>query len=261
MAHIGQKEGKGSVEDLQKGLQNTTCLRWPYFFRGDAEWRIAEDEMSSDATRARCRQMPVVRCHRVPDAARCQLPDAPPPGPAGAWGRSVERQSWCPLPRSRVTCCRRQCWGPPGCDDERRAPAVKSGVPLLSMSPVQRFCSALSFHQRVLQTFHLRPLGRRPGRLPRRLSPPAAPRSQTSTAANRRFRPWRPAAAATAAVAAGWTSFWEQLTPCCQRSTPAVVPTAVRPRRRSPDPHNSASGALAGKLPQFWSIIYFNLCQ
>ena len=43
--------------------------------------------------------------------------------------------------------------GPPDCDDERRAPAVKSGVPLLSMSAVKRFCSALSFHQRVLQTF------------------------------------------------------------------------------------------------------------
>ena len=65
-----------------------------------------------------------------------------------------------------MTCCRRQCWGPPGCDDERRAPAVKSGVPLLPMSAAKRFCSALSFRRRVLQT-----------------SPPAAPRSPTSPAA------------------------------------------------------------------------------
>ena len=48
--------------------------------------------MSSDATRARCRQMPVVRCHQVPDAARCQSPDTsclmspPPPGPSGGLG-------------------------------------------------------------------------------------------------------------------------------------------------------------------------------
>ena len=139
--------------------------------------------MSSDATRARCRQMPVVRCHQVPDAARCQSPDtsclmSPPPRPSGGLGEvsrvpvlmSSALISGDVLPPSVL--------GPPDCDDERRAPAVKSGVPLLSMSPVQRFCSALSFHQRVLQTFticgpsvvdlsfhRLRPLGHRPRRL------------------------------------------------------------------------------------------------
>ena len=163
-----------------------------------------------------------------------------------------------------MTCCRRPVWGPIACDDERRAPAVKSGVPLITVSPVKRFCFALSFHRRIVQTFttcgpsvtdldgcvvlsfsptrcpdfhHLRPLGHRPRR---------------RRSANRRFRPWRPAAAAAAAVAAGWTSFWEQLTPCCQRSTP-FVPNAVRSRRRSPDPQIVARGALAvaARLPQF----------
>ena len=156
--------------------------------------------MSSDATRARCRQMPVVRCHRVPDAARCQLPDAPPPGPGGGLGEVSRAPVLMSFVLISGSCCRRQFWSPTACDDERRAPAVKSGVSLLSLPPVQRFCSALSFHQRVLQTlttcgpsvadlegcvvltFHrLRSLGHRPQRRRR---------------ANRRFRPWRPAAAA-----------------------------------------------------------------
>ena len=172
--------------------------------------------MSSDATRARRRQMPVVRCHQVPDAARCQSPDtsclmSPPPGPGGGLGEvsrapvlmSSALISGDVLPPSVL--------GPPDCDDERRSPAVKSGVPLLSMSAVKRFCSSLSFRRRVLQTFttcgpsvadldgcvvlsfhRLRPLGHRPRRL---------------RSANRRFRQWRPAAAAAAAVAAGWVSF------------------------------------------------------
>ena len=116
----------------------------------------------------RCHQVPdAARCHRVPDAARCQspeasrqtpaarcqLPDAPPPGPGGGLGEvsrapvlmSFALISGDVLPLSVL--------GSPDCDDERRAPAVKSGVPLLSMSAVKRFCSALSFHQRVLQTF------------------------------------------------------------------------------------------------------------
>ena len=121
----------------------TDCSRWNVV-------SCHQSQMPPDASRqmppgARCRQMPV---------ARYQLPDVPPRaqrGPGG--GGSVERQSWCPLPWSRVTCCRRQFWGPPDCDDERRAPAVKSVVPLLSMSAVKRFCSALSFRRRVLQTF------------------------------------------------------------------------------------------------------------
>ena len=130
--------------------------------------------MSSDATRARCRQMPVVRCHQVPDAARCQSPDTSclmsPPRPSGGLGEvsrvpvlmSSALISGDVLPPSVL--------GPPDCDDERRAPAVKSGVPLLPMSAAKRFCSALSFRRRVLQT-----------------SPPAAPRSSTWTAASTAF--------------------------------------------------------------------------
>ena len=169
--------------------------------------------MSSDATRARRRQMPVVRCHQVPDAARCQSPDtsclmSPPPGPGGGLGEVSRAPVLMSFVLISGSCCRRQFWSPTACDDERRAPAVKSGVSLLPMSPVQRFCSALPFH--LVQTFttcgssvtdldgcvvlsfhRLRPLGHRPRRL---------------RSANRRFRPWRPAAAA-AAVAAGWVSF------------------------------------------------------
>ena len=85
--------------------------------------------------------------------ARYQLPDVPPPGPGGGLGEvsrapvlmSSALISGDVLPQSVL--------GPPDCDDERRAPAVKSGVPLLSMSAVKRFCSALSFRRRVLQTF------------------------------------------------------------------------------------------------------------
>ena len=103
---------------------------------------------------ARCRQMPV---------ARYQSPDVPPPGPGGGLGE-VSRV---PVLMSSALILGDvlppSVLGPPDCDDERRAPAVKSGVPLLSMSAVKRFCSALSFHQRVLQTF-----------------PSAAPRSSTS---------------------------------------------------------------------------------
>ena len=107
---------------------------------------------------ARRRQMPVVRCHQVPDSARCQSPDtsclmSPPPGP----GRGLGEVSRAPVLMSFVlisgSCSRRQFWSPTACDDERRAPAVKSGVSLLSMSAVKRFCSALSFRRRVLQTF------------------------------------------------------------------------------------------------------------
>ena len=148
--------------------------------------------MPPDASRqmppgARCRQMPV---------ARYQLPDVPPPRPSGGLGEvsrapvlmSSALISGDVLPPSVL--------GPPDCDDERRAPAVKSGVPLLatmsdvlppsslgssllSMSAVQRFCSVLSFHRRDFH--HLRSLGQRP---------------QRRRTANRRFRPWRPVAAA-----------------------------------------------------------------
>ena len=58
-------------------------------------------------------------------------------------------------------------------------PPSSLGSQSLSMPPVQRFCSALSFHRRDFH--HLRPLGHRP---------------QRRRSANRRFRPWRPAAAA-----------------------------------------------------------------
>ena len=119
---------------------------------------------------ARCRQMPV---------ARYQLPDAPPPGPGGGLGEVSRAPVLMSFALISGSCCRRQFWSPTACDDERRAPAVKSGVSLLSMPPVQRFCSALSFHRRDFH--HLRSLGHRP---------------QRRRSANRRFRPWRPAAAA-----------------------------------------------------------------
>ena len=109
--------------------------------------------MSSDATRARRRQVPVVRCHQVPDAARCQLPDVPPPGPGGGLGEVSRAPVLMSFILISGSCCRRQFWSPTACDDERRAPAVKSGDSLLSMSAVKRFCSALSFRRRVLQTF------------------------------------------------------------------------------------------------------------
>ena len=113
--------------------------------------------MSSDATRARRRQMPIVRWHQVPDAARCQSPDTsclmPPPGPGGGLGEVSRAPVLMSFVLISGSCCRRQFWSPTACDDERRAPAVKSGVSLFAMSPVQRFCSALSFHHRLLQTF------------------------------------------------------------------------------------------------------------
>ena len=163
--------------------------------------------MSSDATRARCRQMPVVRCHRVPDAARCQLPDAPPPGPGGGLGEVSRAPVLMSFVLISGSCCHRQFWGP----------LIATMSDVLTPSSLGSHSSDVRCQTVLFRAFlsptrppdihHLRPLGRRPGRLPRRLSPPAAPRSQTSTAANRRFRPWRPAAAAAAAVAAGWTSF------------------------------------------------------
>ena len=126
---------------------------------------------------ASCQMPPGARCRQMP-VARYQLPDVPPPRPSGGLGE-VSRV---PVLMSSALILGDvlppSVLGPPDCDDERRAPAVKSGVPLLSMSPVQRFCSALFFHQRVLQTFticgpsvvdlsfhRLRSLGHRPRRL------------------------------------------------------------------------------------------------
>ena len=188
------------------------------------------DEMSSDAIRARRRQMPVVRCHQVPDAARCQLPDVPPRARRGLGevSRAPVLMSFVlisgdVLPPSSL--------GSHWCDDERRAPAVKSGVPLVSMSPVKRFCSALSFHRRVVQTFTtcgpsvtdlygcvVLSFHRRVAQTFTTCGPSVRPRRLRS--ANRRFRPWRPAAAAAAAVAAGWTGFMEQFTLRCKCSFP-----------------------------------------
>ena len=172
MAHIRQRKGNGSAEDLQKGLQSTKRLRWPYFSRGDAEWRIEvtrwdvvrchQGQTPPDAS---CQMPPGARCRQMP-VARCQLPDAPPPGPGGGLGEVSRAPVLMSFVLISGSCCRRQFWSPTGCDDERRAPAVKSGVPLVSMSPVQLFCSALPFTGALS-----------------RLSPPAAPRSQTSTTA------------------------------------------------------------------------------
>ena len=149
-------------------------------------------QMPPDASR----QMPVARC-QLPDAscqmpvARCQSPDAP--GPGGGLGEvsrapvlmSFVLISGDVLPpsilgshclRRWVTCSRRQVWGPTAVDVPRQTVLFRA-----PLSPTR--CP--DFH-------HLRPLGHRPRRL---------------RSANRRFRPWRPAAAAAAAVAAGWTSF------------------------------------------------------
>ena len=146
--------------------------------------RCHQGQMPPDASRqmppgARCRQMPVARCL--------------PPGPGGGLGEvsrapvlmsfvlisgdvlpsSVLGSHWL---RRWVTCSRRQVWGPTTVDVPRLTVLFHA-----FLSPTR--CP--DFH-------HLRPLGHRPRRL---------------RSANRRFRPWRPAAAATAAVAAGWTSF------------------------------------------------------
>ena len=180
--------------------------------------------MSSDATRARRRQMPVVRCHQVPDAARCQSPDtsclmSPPPGPGGGLGEVSRAPVLMSFVLISGSCCRRQFWSPTACDDERRAPAVKSGVSLL----LDVRCQTVLFRAFLSPTRppdinHLRPLGRRPRRLRSALlSPMRCPdfhrlrplghRPRRLRNANRRLRPWRPVAAATAAVAAGWPSY------------------------------------------------------
>ena len=219
---------------FQRRCRMTDCSRWNVV-------RCHQGQMPPDASRqippgARCRQMPVARC---------------PPGPAGAWGRSVEHQSWCPLSWSRG-----------------RAAAVSSGVPLVATMSDVLPPSSLGSHSfrcplsngfvprslsqtRPPDIHHLRPLGRRPRRLRSALlSPMRCPdfhrlrplghRSRRLRSANRCFRPWRPAAAAD-----------------------PLFPAPVRSRRRSLDPQISARGALAvaARLPQFWSIIYFNLCQ
>ena len=118
--------------------------------------------------------------------------------------------------------------GPPDCDDERRAPAVKSGVPLLSMSAVQTvFVPRFPFTCDV----------------------------QTFTACGPSVvRPRRPP----------FTACGPSVTDLdgCKQMLPAMasggggglfVPSAVRSRRRSPDPQISARGvlAVAAKLPQF----------
>ena len=126
-------------------------------------------QMSPGPDAARCQLSDATRCQMPPDTS-CQMP--PPPRPGGGLGEvsrapvlmSSALISGDVLPPS-VRRAGRQFWGPPACDDERRAPAVKSGVTLLSMSPVQRFCSALSFHPATSRHSPLRPLGRRPRRL------------------------------------------------------------------------------------------------
>ena len=161
--------------------------------------------------------------------ARYQLPDVPPPRPSGGLGEvsrvpvlmSSALISGDVLPPSVL--------GPPDCDDERRAPAVKSGVPLLAtMSDVLPPSSLGSNSSRCplsngfvprfpfTSSRHspLRPLGRRPRRLRSKQTLPAM-------------------------ASGGGGGFF--------------VPSAVRSRRRSPDPQISARGvlAVAAKLPQF----------
>ena len=76
---------------------------------------------------------------------------SPPPEPGGGLGEVSRAPVLMSFVLISGSCCRRQFWSPTACDDERRAPAVKSGVSLLSMPPVKRFCSALPFH--LVQTF------------------------------------------------------------------------------------------------------------
>ena len=137
----------------------------------------------SDSTRCRCRQMQV---------ARYQLPDVPP-GPGGGLGEVSRAPVLMSFVLISGSCCRRQFWSPTACDDERRAPAVKSGVSLL----LDVRCQTVLFRAFLSPTRppdinHLRPLGRRPRRLRSALLSPMRcpdfhrlrpPRSQTSTAA------------------------------------------------------------------------------
>ena len=132
--------------------------------------------------------------------------------------------------------------GPPDCDDERRAPAVKSGVPLLAtMSDVLPPSSLGSNSSRCLLSNGFVP------RFPftnasSRHSPSAVLRSSTSP----------------------FTACGPSVTDLdgCKQTLPAMasgggggffVPSAVRSRRRSPDPQISARGllAVAARLPQF----------
>ena len=109
--------------------------------------------------------------------ARHQLPDVPPPRAR----RGLGEVSRAPVLMSFVlisgSCCHRQFWSPIACDDERRAPAVKSGVSLLVDAPCQTVLfRALLPSTRCPDFHHLRPLGHRPRRLRSALlSPPAAP--------------------------------------------------------------------------------------
>ena len=161
---------------------------------------------------ARCQLSDATRCQMPPDAqspdTSCLMP--PPPGHGGGLGEVSRAPVLMSFVLISGSCCRRQFWSPTACDDERRAPAVKSGVSLLPMSPVKRFCSALPFH--LVQTFttcgpsvadldgcvvlsfhRLRPLGHRPRRL--------------------RFRPWRPAAGGGGGSSGGLGQLQKQLTP------------------------------------------------
>ena len=141
-------------------------------------------QMPPEPDAARCQSSDATGCQMPPDAS-CQMPDVPPPGPGGGLGEVSRAPVLMSFVLISGTCCRRQFWGPPGCDDERRAPAVKSGVPLLVDAPCQTVLFRAPFRPTRCQDFHhLRPLGHRPRRLRSALlSPPAAPRSQTSTAA------------------------------------------------------------------------------
>ena len=176
MAHIRRRKGNGSAEDLQKGLQSTKRLRWPYFSRGDAEWRIEvtrwdvvrchQGQTPPDAS---CQMPPGARCRQMP-VARYQLPDVPPPGPAGGLGEVSRAPVLMSSALISVTCCRRQFWGPL----------------IATMSDVLPPSSLGSHSSRCLLSNGFVP------RFPftnasSRHSPSAAPRSSTWTAASTAF--------------------------------------------------------------------------
>ena len=201
----------------------------------------------------KCRQMPP-----EPDAARCQLPDAPPPRPGGGLGEVSRAPVLMSLSRSRG-----------------RAAAVSSGVPLLAtMSDVLPPSSLGSNSSRCLLSNGFVP------RFPftnasSRHSPSAAPRSSTWTAASTAFtacgasvtdldgcKQTLPAMASGGGGGGGSSGGLDQLLGAINTLLPALHllcshRRTVRPRRA--DSQNSARGAaVAARSPRF-EVLYISI--